>query len=663
MSSEADASGRISSVIRGVDLSVTTAAVVFWLIVLGWAYTQAVGQVQYGVIFVGAIMTVYALDQTKEALEAGDRIDAAVLLPASVVLITASLYFTLNFDAVYIQRQGYSLEHEYMLGRLVIISLLYLTWREFGNVFLGVIGTFILYGVFGNHAPGILEHAGMGELTLLQTLVTDLYGFYGSLTQLTASWIAPFMLYAGLLFAYGAFDLILRVAIVASKYIRSGVAQTAVLASAIIGSINGSYTANVAMTGSFTIPTMQESGMDGHRAAGIESVASTAGQVLPPIMGASAFVMASYLGVTYAKIVVAGLAPAAILVVSIAVAVHYTAISDTSSQDMTFSSHFDETMSRRQKVVEGVRFGIPFFVLVYLLGIAQYTVPSSAFWTIVAMIVTGITLPVLSRGTSEGAAGIAAELKAQISNTIIGFRRGAIILAPIAIILIAISGAVNVLTTTGVPNKIALLLVNLSGGVLLFAVLLGMVVAILMGMGMPTVASYVIVALLIAPTFVSEFGVPNITAQYTVFYAAILAGITPPIATAAIVASGIAGANFWRTCISAIKIATPLFVLPVAFVYNPGLISLSPGLSTLVIGFFVMMGAITIAYGLNYPFTIGTGGRIGARLILTILGVVVMVNPSLLIKVAGSVVFIAIFIGEKFVAHDLRVPVTTGGKQ
>ena len=663
MSSETDASGRISSVIRGVDLSVTTAAVVFWLIVLGWAYTQAVGQVQYGVIFVGAIMTVYALDQTKKALEAGDRIDAAVLLPASVVLITASLYFTLNFDAVYIQRQGYSLEHEYMLGRLVIISLLYLTWREFGNVFLAVIGTFILYGVFGNHAPGVLGHAGMGELTLLQTLVTDLYGFYGSLTQLTASWIAPFMLYAGLLFAYGAFDLILRVAIVASKYIRSGVAQTSVLASAIIGSINGSYTANVAMTGSFTIPTMQESGMDGHRAAGIESVASTAGQVLPPIMGASAFVMASYLGVTYANIVVAGLVPAAILVVSIAVAVHYTAISDTSSQDMTFSSHFDETLSRRQKVVEGVRFGIPFFVLVYLLGIAQYTVPSSAFWTIVAMIVTGITLPVLSRGVSEGVTSIAAEFKTQVSNTIVGFRRGAIILAPIAIILIAISGAVNVLTTTGVPNKIALLLVNLSGGILLFAVLLGMVVAILMGMGMPTVASYVIVALLIAPTFVSEFGVPNITAQYTVFYAAILAGITPPIATAAIVASGIAGANFWRTCITAIKISTPLFVLPVAFVYNPGLISLSPGFSTLVIGFFVLMGAVTIAYGLNYPFEMGTSGRIGTRLILTVLGVVVMINPSLLVKAAGSVMFIAIFVGEKVMADDIRFPVTTGGKQ
>lgn len=663
MSSGTAADSRLSRVIRGVDLSVTAVAVIFWLIVLWWSYTQDIGKVQYGVIFVAGIMTVYALDQTRKAFEAGDRIDAAVLLPATVVLITASLYFVFNFDTVYLQRQGYALEHEYMLARLVIISLLYLTWREFGNVFLAVIGIFILYGVFGNHVPGVLHHAGMGELTLLQTLVTDLYGFYGSLTQLTASWIAPFMLYAGLLFAYGAFDLILRVAIVASKYIRSGVAQTAVLSSAIIGSINGSYTANVAMTGSFTIPTMKKSGMSGFRAAGIESVASTSGQVLPPIMGASAFVMASYLGVTYATIVVAGLVPAAILVVSTAIAVHYTAISDTSTQEMEFSSHFDEILSRRQKLIEAIRFGVPFLVLVYLLGIAQYTVPASAFWTIVTMVVTGIGMPLLMRGSDQGMAGIVSELKTQLSNTIVGFRRGAIILAPIAIILISISGAVNVLNTTGVPSKVALLLVNLSGGVLLFAVLLGMVVAILMGMGMPTVASYVIVALLVAPTFVTEFGVSNIAAQYTVFYAAILAGITPPIATAAIVAAGIGEANFWRTCIAAIKIATPLFVLPIAFVYNPGLISMSPGLSTLVIGALVLMGAVMIAYGLNYPFTMRLSGRVVARSVLTVLGIAVMIHPNLLIKAAGVVVFIVAFVGEKAMTDGLHLPTTTRGRQ
>nr|WP_226022817.1 TRAP transporter fused permease subunit [Halomicrobium salinisoli] len=653
----------IPQFLRGLDVTVTIAAIVFWAIVLGWAYTQTLGRVQYGVIFVGGIMSVYALDQTRQAIENGDWIDGAVLLPATIVLITSSLYFALNFELVYIQRQGFAVPHEYMLARLVIVSLLYLTWREFGNLFLGVVGGMMLYGVFGNHAPGILEHAGMQELTLLQALVTDLYGFYGSLTQLTAAWIAPFLLYAGLLFGYGAFDLILRIAIVASKHIKSGVAQTAVLASAVIGSINGSYTANAAMTGSFTIPTMIESGMARHRAAGIESVASTSGQVLPPVMGASAFVMASYLGVTYLNIVVAGLVPAAILVASIGIAVHYTALSDASTQDMKFSAFFDEVMSNRQKVFEAVRFGVPFFVLVYLLGVAQYTVMTSALYTIVAMVITGISMPTIQRGLDDSATGAVEEFKTQFWNTVKGFRRGAIILAPIAIILVSINGVINILNATGVPNKIALLLIDLSGGVLLFAVLLSMLVAILMGIGMPTVAAYVIVAILIAPTLIADFNVPEIVAHYTVFYAAILAGITPPVATAAVVAAGIAEANFWQTCGAAIKIAAPLFVLPIAFVYNPALVNMDPGLNTLGAGTLVLLGAVTMIYGLNYPFELAFGPRTVLRTVLTVLGVFVMVYPGRLVKVAGIAVFAAVFLAEKVMVRGLELPFTTGARQ
>ncbi len=663
MATQANQPSGSSNWLRGLDVGVTLAAVLFWLIVLSWAYTQSISTVRYGVLFVGGIMTVYALDETRESLEEGSWIDAAVLLPAAGVLITASAYFFANFETVYLLRQGFATQHEYMLGRLVIVSLLYLTWREFGNLFLGLVIGVMVYAIYGDAVPGVLGHGGMTELTLLQALVTDLYGFYGSLTQLTASWIAPFLLYAGLLFAYGAFDLILRLAIVAAGRIRSGVAQTAVLSSAVIGSINGSYTANAAMTGSFTIPTMKESGMSGHRAAGIEAVASTAGQVLPPVMGASAFVMASYLGVAYLEIVLAGLMPAAILVASIAIAVHYTAISDASDQDMEFSEFFDDAMTSNEKVVEALRFGIPFGVLIYYLGIAQYTVMTSAMYTVFAMVLTGVVMPPVQRLVDSSDTSFAAEFLAQVKNTIHGFRRGAIILAPIAIILVVVSGVVNLFSTTGIPAKIALLMINLSGGVLLFAVLLGMAVAIVMGVGMPTVAAYVIVAILIVPTFVSDFGVAEVTAHYTMFYAAILAGITPPVATAAVVAAGIAEANFWRTCGAALKIAAPLFVLPIAFVYNPGLIAMSPGINTLFLGLLVMMGAISIIYGLNYPFKLSLGRLISVRVGLAVLGVLIMTYPMLLAKAAGIAVFVAVFVGEKVVSRGLELPFARGVRQ
>ncbi|WP_050033678.1 TRAP transporter permease [Halorubrum halophilum] len=663
MSTETDATEHESGLLRGLDVVVTAAALLFWVGVLAWAQTQVISQVRYATAFVGGILTVYALNETRLAIADGDWIDGAVLIPASLALMTASAFFAINFQDVYLQRQGYALEHEYMLARLVIISLMYLTWREFGNVFLGLIFAVFGYAMFGNLVPGVLGHAGMNQATLLQATVTDLYGFYGSLTQITASWIAPFLLYAGLLFAYGAFDLILRVAIVAAKYIESGIAQTAVLSSAVIGSINGSYTANAAMTGSFTIPTMQEAGMKGHRAAGIEAVASTSGQVLPPVMGASAFVMASYLGVPYLNIVVAGLVPAAILVVSISIAVHYLAISDTSSQEMEFSEFFDDELSTEKKVFEALRFGVPFAILIYLLGVVQYTVMTSALYTVVAMMVTGVLMPPLQRVVDSSGIGPGEEFVTQVKNTVHGIRRGAIILAPIAIILVVISGVVNLFSTTGIPAKIALLLINISGGVLLFAVLLGMVVAILMGVGMPTVAAYVIVAILIVPTFVSDFNVAPITAHYTMFYAAILAGITPPVATAAVIAAGIAEANFWRTCGAAIRIAAPLFVLPVAFVYNPGLISMEPGLNTLYVGLLVLLGAVAIIYGLNYPFEMRPGRKIGSRALLATLGVLIMAYPSNVAKIAGIGVFVTVFIAEKVMIRGLSLPFSKEASQ
>ena len=663
MSTETASTESESGLLRGLDVTVTAAALLFWAGVLYWAQTQAISQVRFATAFVGGILTVYALNETRLAVGDGDWIDAAVLIPASLALMTASAFFAVNFQDVYLQRQGYALEHEYMLARLVVISLMYLTWREFGNVFLGLIFGVFGYAMYGNLVPGVLGHAGMNQATLLQATVTDLYGFYGSLTQITASWIAPFLLYAGLLFAYGAFDLILRVAIVAAKYIESGIAQTAVLSSAVIGSINGSYTANAAMTGSFTIPTMQESGMKGHRAAGIEAVASTSGQVLPPVMGASAFVMASYLGVPYLDIVVAGLVPAAILVVSISIAVHYLAISDSSSQDMEFSEFFDEELSTEKKAFEALRFGVPFAILIYLLGIAQYTVMTSALYTVVAMMVTGVLMPPLQRLVDNSGVGPVGEFVTQVKNTVHGIRRGAIILAPIAIILVVISGVVNLFSTTGIPAKIALLLINISGGVLLFAVLLGMGVAILMGVGMPTVAAYVIVAILIVPTFVSDFNVAPITAHYTMFYAAILAGITPPVATAAVIAAGIAEANFWRTCGAAIRIAAPLFVLPVAFVYNPGLISMEVGAYTLYVGLLVLLGAVAIIYGLNYPFKMRPGRKLGARALLSVLGLFIMVYPNNVAKIAGIAVFAAVFVAEKVMIRGLTLPFGRGASQ
>jgi len=678
--------------IIALDKAVTVAAVAFWLGVLYWTHTQVLSRVQYGVAFLGGILALYALSETVEALESNDWIDLLVLAASAGVMVGGSAYFFANFEEAYVRRQGWALEHEYLLASLIITSVLYLTWREFGNLFLGLVAGAMAYAMFGYHAPGVLYHAGVAREQMLTQLVTDMYGFYGSLTQLTASWIAPFLLYAGLLFAYGAFDLILRIAIQAANYIRSGVAQTAVIASAIIGSINGSYTANAGMTGSFTIPTMKNSGMQPRTAAGIESVASTSGQVLPPVMGASAFVMASFLGIPYLDVIVAGLAPAVIMVTCIAIGVHYASLRDAGEQEMRFADFFDEPLSRSEKVVEGIRFGAPFVVLIYTLGVLQWTVMTAAKFTVVSMVVLGISTPVLQsiyavatggRSTfvpRDGLESSVGRLPAAVrdpiatvrrfrpvdrfvtetAKTVGGFREGAVILAPIAIILAAVNGVIDLFSVTGVPSKIALVLMDLSGGVLFFAVLLSMGICIMMGIGMTTVAAYVIVAILVAPTLIENFGIAEIAAHYLVFYAAVLAGITPPVATAAVVAAGIAGADFWRTCGVAIRIAAPLFILPVAFAYHPELVSTSLSSASLIGGLLTLAGGIAIIYGLNYPFRMRRLKAIPLRAGLFVLGFGVMVYPSWTVQAIGAIAFLGVFVGEKVVARGWRSPAGRG---
>ncbi|SNR31911.1 TRAP transporter permease [Halorubrum vacuolatum] len=661
--------GEDSESLPPLDYAITAAAVIFWLYMM-WEISD-VATIQrpfFAVAFLCGILLIYLLTEAKESILDRDYLDLVLLGAIAVVLIVATVYILQDYDAFY-RRQGRAFDHEYWLAWLVIAVILYLTWRSYGNVFLLLIGGTMIYALYGNYVPGLFGHGGISTTFMLQMLITDLAGFYGSLTQLTAVWIAPFLLYAGLLFAFGAFELILRVAIYSGKFISSGVAQTAVIASAIIGSVNGSKAANAGMTGSFTIPTMMNAGLRGRTAAGIEGSASMLGQVLPPVMGAAVFVMASTLGIAYVDAVIAGLIPAFILIGCILLAVHYTSVTEIGAQRMRFEDYFDEPLTRSEKIVEGTRFGVPFFILIFTLGYLQWTVPTAAFWTVVTMIVLGITTPVLqssygvlTRSDPEetSLSAPAYTLLDEIRHVIDGCRRGAIILAPIAIILAAVNGMIDLLMTTGMPSRIAIMLMQISGGVLIVAVLFGMGVCIVMGIGMPTVAAYVIVSTLVAPTFIQVFELPHLAAHYMVFYASVLAGITPPVAVSVVIASGIAGSNFWRSCGKALVISAPFFVLPISFVYHPELVSTVIDGETMITAALVMTGAASIIYGLNYPFNMSRWWRAPIRVGMFVLGVVVMVYPSWVVQGAGAAVLVGILITQRTLGSGHAAPIVSG---
>jgi len=645
-------------------------SVVFWAIVIWYAYDQTVPRAQYAVVFLGGILELYILtelmamtdddgrgnlfDDFREAYGPGNRFEASLLTLCAVDIAATTVYMTVNFQALYVERAGRALPHEYPAAAVFSVVMIYLTWRSFGPTFLAVVLLGFAYGYFGTYAPGPLQHGGLTAERILRTVVISVDGFFGFLTRLVAAWIALFLLYAGLLKAYGAFDLIMRLAFRSAKYIDSGIAQTAVLSSAVIGSVNGSQTANAGMTGSFTIPLMKRNGVKPETAGAIEAVASTAGQVLPPVMGAGAFIMASLiLGITYVDVIVAGLIPAAILSLTIFVAVHYVASPqlDNSNADQLIQ----QSLPREEFLIETIKYGAPMAVLIYKLGVQQVTVMTAALWTATAMLLTGVLIPIVRAVADISDESPVGALKRTLWETLDGMREGVLVLAPVTIILAAINGVVDILTATGVPTTISLAILDLSGGVLLYAAVLSMIICIVLGLGMPTTASYTIVALLVAPTLINQFFLPDLASHFFVFYAAILAGLTPPIATCVAVACGIAGGDFWRSSLEAIKISAPLFILPFVFVYHPEIVSAEFDFRTLTSGGFGLLGAIAVIHGINYRFAFGRAVTATSRLAFFAAGVLAMVYPSRTVQTGALAAVVAMYALQSFAGRPSPV--------
>lgn len=601
-------------------------SIVLWVVVLNYAITQSIPRGKYGVVFLGIALVIYMVDDTEDLINNFEYKNILTLIlytTSFIAVLVATVYFYQNFQELNVIRVGYALDLDYQMALLIFLPVLYLTYRAFGVPFASVVGVSLAYAYFGPYFPSIFQHSGFSGERMLQIIATDLGGVYGSLNELMAAWIALFLLYAGLMQAYGAFDLIFRISHKVSKHIRSGVAQSAVVASMLIGSVNGSGTANAGITGSITIPLMKDGGLSGETAGGIESVASTGGQILPPIMGAGAFLMAALIGMPYSDIILAALVPAAIFYISVAIAVHYATINnmETAEFDLDLKDRL-EVKTRGEVVVEAIRFGIPFFVLIHTLVISQYTIITSALYTCFAMFIFGVGIPILQEPSFEMG-------YKQILDTLEGLKIGASITASIAIIVAAINAIVDLLLATGIPSSLAVTLASLSGGVLAIALVISMVVCIIMGLGMPTSAAYLVVALLVVPALVEQFGIPELAAHFFVFYAAILATITPPIATGVAVASGIAEASFWGTAKEALKIGAPLFLLPFMFVYHPEIVTPSVNVHTLISGLIGLGGSIAVVYGFNNPKTEVSLGYLNSFLYI-LLGVIAMIHPSIL---------------------------------
>ncbi len=466
------------------------------------------------------------------------------------LLAIGCLNIIINWPTI-AMREGAPIASDVYLGVVMVVLVIEGTRRAMGWPLPIMAILAILYAFFGPYFPGILAHGGipLDELAPFQYLRTD--GIFGVPLGVSASFIFLFVLFGAFLSTSGAGQFFIDLAVALTGRSQGGPGKAAVMARALMGTVSGSSCANTVTTGAFTIPLMKQSGYKSEFAGAIVAASSTGGQVMPPVMGAAAFIMAQFLGISYWEIVVAAAIPATLYFVSIMAMVHFRAgkigMKRLSGDDLPVA---------KKVLKEGWHLLIPILTLIAFLA-TGYSPVKAVFWSIVFLIGCSWL------GKEEHRMTPTRILQAMIDGAI-----GAVDVAAAC----ACSGIViGVIGITGVGLAFSSFVLSLSHGILPLALILTMIGSIILGMGVPTTAQYIITSTLAAPAL-AEMGVPMMAAHLFCLYFGVLADVTPPVALATYAASGISKSNPMKTGFTALVVAVAGFLVPYMFVYNPYLL-------------------------------------------------------------------------------------------
>ena len=502
------------------------------------------------IIFLQAIK----LTQTKDKARSAFMI---ILLVASVAAATYIHFNTTRFQ-MSIGRQPFD---KVFSGAVFLVVILIATKMTWGWVIPVISIIALAYGYFGKYMPGIFYHSGLSFSRLITYVTTNFTGVYGMLASVSANTIVLFTIFGGLMEAFGAISTIMDAAMVASTKIRSGGAQVAVISSGLIGSITGSVAANITLTGAVSIPLMKKRGYPSEFAAACEAAASTGGAILPPVMNAAAFIIASWTGIPYIYIVAVGVAPALLYYLGIALSVYIKALKlGDEKVKAELLPQFHKAFGKLAMFV------VPIIVLVVLM-VMSYSPQKALFIAVFTLIAMGLAIELMDKSNRSPMDSF----KKFITKVLSGFESGAKTVAGIAVCMATMGCVVEILTSTGLPSKISQFALSLAGDNLFVLAILVMITCLIFGMGMPSGSAYILAALLGAPAL-TTFGIPIIVAHFFVFYFAELSALTPPVAIGCLVASGLADAKFLKTCIVSMRLAIGGFVLPFLFLDRPALL-------------------------------------------------------------------------------------------
>jgi len=418
---------------------------------------------------------------------------------------------------------------------------------------------FLLYGIFGRYIPGLFRHRGYDWVSIIKYLTTDIYGIYGSSIKVSATYIVMFIIFGEVMNKCGMGQLFNDLASSIAGGTKGGPAKVGVIASGLLGMINGAAVAVVVTTGSFTIPLMKKNNYSDEFAGAVVATASVGGQLMPPIMGAAAFVMAETLGVKYAIIVTADIIPAIVYYSGILFQVQLRA-----NKEKMYGLPKDQLPKISTVLKERGHLIIPIAFLVIMMFASGWTVLKIAFWSIIITIAVAELRPVSRMSLKDIYDAFAQAARSTVS---------------VAISCACVGIIVGVCSQTGFALNIASAIISIGRNAfpaipalsLFLTLLFTMVTCMILGMGLPSIPSYLITATIAAPALI-QLGVPDLAAHMFCFYFAMFANLTPPVALASFAAAGISGGNPMKTGWVSVKLAIAGFIVPYMFIYNQGLL-------------------------------------------------------------------------------------------
>jgi len=522
----------------------------------------------------------------------------------------ASFYIFLNWET---QVENYATPSalQLVLGGITIATTLEAARRTMGWVLAALGGFFILYTLFGNFFPGFLLTKGYSYPRMLGHYYLSGTGIYGTAMDMFTVVVAAFMIFGQFIQASGAGEFFFKLGLSIVGRFRGGPGKVAVFSSSLFGTVSGSAVANVVVDGGITIPMMKKTGYKPEVASAIEAAASNGGQIMPPVMGTAAFLMADILGMPYWGVALAALLPAILYYVALYFMIDFEA-AKTGLKGLSKV----EIPSLWKTLKDGWQFSVPVLILIFFIGVLQWSAEKSALFSLIALI--GVTYfrkdtrlgPRLIYDTLEKSAHSVAQLGATAG--VIGI-------------------LISAVTLTGLGVTLSTGLTTAAGGSLVVLLILTAVAALIMGMGSSTLLVYVVLAMFIAPALV-KMGVVPIAAHLFVFYYGMISLLTPPVGLAAYAAAAVGGADYWKTGWHATRLAAAGYIVPFLFVYHPSLLMIGSVVDITEAAVTGILGTIALSAAIiGYLFT---NAKWWERVLLGI-GAVLLMTPGWKTDLAG----------------------------